>query len=199
MSDHKLSLSSQNLYWIFSTISQSIDAGSKSGLFRDLKVDEKEIWALYLQTLTPFYANDDEMDGKTLKLLTTMCPYESELTGYDFSLDVNKENEKIFTDSIKMVKGLLNKEFSDTKALNDETFLQECGSALEDFVNQIYPDKFDSKARALIFILSLAVRSMIKDTINSEASDRTQRRDSGFFWVAMMLVAKLFFVYSGKD
>jgi len=195
----KPSPTGQILYWTFMTISQSIDASSKSGLFEELRVDEKEIWALYLQTLTPFYTNDNDMDITVLQLLIATCPYASELKKYNFSLNVEAKDEKIYTDCIKLVKGKLNKEFSNIKVINDETFLQECGSALEDFVNRVYPDKFDSETRALIFTLSLAVRSMIKDTINLGTSERTQRRDTGFFWVAMILIAKFFFVYSREE
>ena len=188
---NRLSKQEEDIYAVFTSIAQSISTGSEIKLFKEVGVDEKLYWALYLQTLAPFHARPEEINSEALKFLESMCPYQIDQLP-DTALSIGQENEKTFTESIKLVKGLMSKKFLGTKIIDDDVFLEDCGLGLEDFVKNVYPENYDKETKALIFVLSTATRSILKDSLTFKDTEQSERRDIGFFWIAMMLISWMF-------
>jgi len=181
--------SSQVLWSTFMTISQAIKVGEDVGMYRDEGIDSSEFWALYLWALAPFESKPNEIDPYALTALRNInTSVESTERARNFVFTKSTDDYELVAISVVDINLGLTDRFLNLKAMNSEIFTQDCINAMTSNYQKHFSKTYNKETSVLIYILTLALRSILMDTMKVGTAEKIERRKSGFFWVSLMLV-----------
>lgn len=181
--------SSQVLWSTFTTISQAIKVGEDVGMYRDAGIESAEFWALYLWALAPFENKPNDLDPYALANLrhsNTTLETIQEAQNYVFTKSPADYEEA--TLAMMEVKSALEAKFLTLNTMHNEVFTQDCMYSMTANYQSHFPETYSKETAALIYILTLALRSILIDTMKVNNAEKAQKRKSGFFWISLMLV-----------
>jgi hypothetical protein len=84
------------------------------------------------------------------------------------------------------LKDLLENKYLDIRNLDDSTWMQECGTQVDKIIKANFPTLYTNSVQAVIFVLTLALRSILKDTHPINSVTVTRLRKKGFFYISLM-------------
>ena len=181
--------SSQVLWSTFMTISQAIKAGEDVGMYREEGVDAAEFWAVYLWALAPFENKPTQLQPEALQALkyaNTSVEMIEKARGFHFAKQAT--DFELATKAMIDIKNALESKFLTLGVMYNEIFTQDCIYSMSANYKNHFSETYSKETSVLIYILTLALRSILMDTMKTGKTEREQRRKSGFFWVSMMLV-----------
>lgn len=181
--------SSQVLWSTFMTISQAIKAGDDVGMYSEEGIDSSEFWALYLWALAPFDSKPGELDPNALAALrhsnTTLEIIEEAKSCLFIK---SPEDYEKATLAMMEIKSALEAKFLSLNYMHNEIFTQDCIHSMTANYQRHFSTTYSKETSVLIFVLTLALRSILIDTMKVNSGEKAQRRKAGFFWISSMLV-----------
>lgn len=180
----------------FQTIAQSIDVAAQLGIDKETGINIGDVWALYFWTIKPFENNAEKLNPH-LYLLLKHSPGSPSLEAQTNKTQTHKnpssvifpihpDDYELYLKTAIEIKQSLENNFLNIKQVNDDNWMQECGNQIEKIIKKNLPSLYTKSTQVIVFILTLALRSILKDTnkINSDTVSRL--RKSGFFHISMM-------------
>ena len=173
----------------FMTISQAIKVGEDLGMYRDVGIDRSDFWALYLRALEPFAEKPDELHPHHLSMLRyANTSAESIKYAKNIAFIKSVDDFELFTIAVAQTVAALEAKFLDLNSMHNEEFTNACIDVMTNNYKKCFPETFANDTSVLIYILTLALRSILLDTLKINGTEKNQRRKSGFFWISLMLV-----------
>jgi len=180
----------------FQTIAQAIDVAAQTGLDVETGIKIEDVWALYFWTLKPFENKPDEINpylysdlihspgdpfSKNTNTKSYLSPsraiFPKHPDDYDLYLRVSME-----------IKELLEGQYLIQAAIEDSKW-KECGTLIEGVIKKHLPTVYTNSTPVIIFILTLALRSIFKDTNRLNNSTIRRMREDGIFWISLMVTS----------
>jgi hypothetical protein len=178
----------------FQTIAQSIDVAAQTGMAEDTGLDVGDLWALYFWTIKPFEANPDALSPDYYKILkyTPGSPFAFSNNTRTFEspskfiFPVHPDDYEHYVKVSMEIRDLLESKYLNVKNLDDSTFMQECGNQIEKIIKANFESLYTNSIQTVIFVLTLALRSILKDTHRINAPTVTRLRKKGFLYISLM-------------
>jgi len=179
---------SQVLMSTMMTLSQAIKAGEDLGMYRDGGVDSSEFWALYLWVLGPYAKTTNLLEPDVIEALvysnaSSEAIEDAQNTVFSKS-DENLEKFKIVS---KELQSALEDKFLNLDSMDNEVFTQDCINLMTENYKIKFYATYSNETSVLIYILTLALRSIIMDTLKVNIAEQNHRRRFGFFLTSVML------------
>jgi hypothetical protein len=181
--------SSQFLWSTFMTISQAIKVGEDVGMYQEEGVNSSEFWALYLWALAPFESKPNELSPYALSALKNInTTFESKAEAQKFVFTKRTEDYELVAMSVLDINLELVDKFLNLRVMHNEMFTQDCINSMTAGYQKHFSKTYTKETSVLIYLLTLALRSILMDTMKVRTAEKIERRKSGFFWVSLMLV-----------
>jgi len=180
----------------FQTIAQAIDVAAQTGLDVETDIEIGDVWALYFWTLKPFENEPEKLNpylyqsliyspgdpfSKNYNTKSYQSPsqviFPKHPDDYDLYLRVSME-----------IKELLEGKYLTQAAIEDSKW-KECGTLIEGVIKKHLPTVYTNSTPVIIFILTLALRSIFKDTNRLNNSTIRRMREDGIFWISLMVTS----------
>ncbi len=179
---------------VFQTIAQAIDVGAQTGMYKEVNFNVGDLWALYFWTIKPFEDNPQALNpylythlknspGSPFAFQNNTKSYQSPSKlifpihpdDYDLYLKVSME-----------IKDFLESKYLGIPPSLVDSQMEECGIQMERIIKANLPTLYTISTPAVIFSLTLALRSILKDThrINSATINRIRKK--GFLYISLM-------------
>jgi hypothetical protein len=170
------------------TISQAIKAGEDLGMYQDGGVDSSEFWALYLWVLGPYANTTNLLDPNVIDALVySNASSESIEDAQNTVFSKSDENLEIFKIVSKELQSALEDKFLNLDSMDNEVFTQDCINLMTENYKIKFYATYTNETSVLIYILTLALRSIIMDTLKVNIAEKNHRRRFGFFLASVML------------
>ena len=180
----------------FQTIAQAIDVAAQTGLDVETGIKIGDVWALYFWTLKPF-ENEPEKINPYMYRDLIYSP------GDPFSRNSNTRSyqspsQAIFPKhpddyNLYVIVSIEIKESLESQYLAKYSIVDsdwgECGALIEGVIKKYLPSTYTNSTPAIIFILTLALRSLFKDTNGLNNATIKRIRESGIFWISLMVTS----------
>ena len=178
----------------FQTIAQAIDVAAQTGMAEDAGIDIGDLWALYFWTIKPFEGNPDALNPNYYRILkyTPGSPFAFSNNTTTFEspsqliFPVHPDDYEHYVKVSMELKDLLENKYLDIRNLDDSTWMQECGTQVDKIIKANFPTLYTNSVQAVIFVLTLALRSILKDTHRINSATVTRLRKKGFFYISLM-------------
>ena len=182
---------------VFQTIAQAIDVVAQTGMDNEENFNVGDLWALYFWTIKPFEDNPQALNPYLYTLLKNSpgspFAFQNNTKSYqspsklifpihpdDYDLDVKVSME---------IKDLLESKYLRIPPALVDSQMEDCGIQMERIIKAHLPTLYTISTPAVIFSLTLALRSILKDThrINSATIKRVRKK--AFFYISMMVTS----------
>jgi hypothetical protein len=181
----------------FQTIAQAIDVAAQTGMAEDAGIDIGDLWALYFWTIKTFEDNPDALNPNYYRILkyTPGSPIAFSKNTKTFEspsqliFPVHPDDYELYVKASMEIKDLLESQYLDIRNLDDKGWMQECGFQIDKIVKSNFPTLYTNSTQAVIFILTLALRSILKDTHRINSTTVTRLRKKGFFYISLMVTS----------
>ena len=181
--------SSQVLLTTFMTASQAIKVGEDLGIYRDKGVDSSAFWALYLWVLGPYADKPDLLEPAAVEVLVySNASEESIRDAQNTVFNKSAEDLEIFKLESKELESALRDRFLTLDSMDNEAFTQDCIDLMTENYKRKFSATYTNETSVLVYILTLALRSILMDTFKVNSAERNQRRKFGFFLVSAILL-----------
>jgi hypothetical protein len=178
----------------FQTIAQAIDVAAQTGMAEDAGIDIGDLWALYFWTIKPFEDNPDALNPNYYRILkyTPGSPLAFSNNTKTFEspsqliFPVHPDDYEHYIKVSMELKDILENKYLDIRNLDDSSWMQECGTQVNKIIKANFPTLYSNSVQAVIFVLTLALRSILKDTHRINSATVTQLRKKGFFYISLM-------------
>lgn len=183
----------------FQTIAQSIDVAAQLGIDKETAIDIGDVWALYFWTIKPFENNAEQLNPHLYSLLKH-APGSPSLEAQANKTQTHKNPSKVIfpvhPDDYELylkvameIKDFLESNYLQIKGVDDGNWMQRCGTRIEEIIKKNLPSLYSKSTQTVIFILTLALRSILKDTNKLNSATISRLRKSGFFHISMMVTS----------
>ena len=180
----------------FQVIAQAIDVAAQTGLDVETDIEIGDVWALYFWTLKPFENEPEKLNPNFYKVLkySPGDPFSrnSNTKSYQSPSQVifpkHPDDYDLYLRVSMEIKELLESQYLTQAAIEDSNW-QECGTLIEGVIKKHLPTVYTNSTPVIIFILTLALRSIFKDTNSLNNSTIRRMRKSGIFWISLMITS----------
>jgi len=179
---------------VFQTIAQAIDVVAQTGMDKEENFSVGDLWALYFWTIKPFEDNPQALDPTLYRLLkhTPGSPFsfanntKSYQSPSKLIFPIHPDDYDLYVKVSMEIKDLLESKYLGIPPALVDSQMEECGIQMERIIKAHMPTHYTISTPAVIFTLTLALRSILKDThrINSATIKRVRKK--GFFYISMM-------------
>jgi len=178
----------------FQTIAQAIDVTAQTGMDKDLGIKIGDLWALYFWTTKAQFENKPERLQPHLYQLLLYSPGSWSSTSNTDTFQspsqaifpIDPDDYASFVTTTAEMKELLEGKYLKISTFNDRSWTDECVSLMDEVVREHLPTRYTNSSRDVMFVFSLALRSILKDTKSISTGTIKRLRQSGFFWIASM-------------
>jgi hypothetical protein len=178
----------------FQTIAQAIDVTAQIGMDKELGIKIGDLWALYFWTIKAQFENKPERLQPHLYQLLLYSPGSWSSTSNTDTFQspsqaifpIDPDDYASFVTTTAEMKELLEGKYLKISTFNDRSWTDECVSLLDGVVREHLPTRYTNSSRDVMFVFSLALRSILKDTKSISTGTIKRLRQSGFFWIASM-------------
>jgi hypothetical protein len=161
---------------------------------KDLGIKIGDLWALYFWTTKAQFENKPERLQPHLYQLLLYSPGSWSSTSNTDTFQspsqaifpIDPDDYASFVTTTVEMKELLEGKYLKISTFNDRSWTDECVSLMDGVVREHLPTRYTNSSRDVMFVFSLALRSVLKDTKSISAGTIKRLRVSGFFWVASM-------------
>ena len=183
---------SQVLMTTFMAVSQAIKVGEDLGMYRDGNVDSSEFWALYLWHLGPYTDKrhiQNPLEPAAIEVLVySNASLELIEATQDTVFNKSGEDLEVLRTSAKEIQASLEAKFLDLDSIDNDSFIRDCIGLMTENYKSRFNTTYTNQTSILVYILSLALRSILMDTFAINIAERNHRRKFGFFLTSLMLV-----------
>jgi hypothetical protein len=178
----------------FQTIAQAIDVTAQIGMDKELGIKIGDLWALYFWTIKAQFENKPERLQPHLYQLLLYSPGSWSSTSNTDTFQspsqaifpIDPDDYASFVTTTAEMKELLEEKYLKISTFNDRSWTDECVSLIDGVVREHLPTRYTNSSRDVMFVFSLALRSILKDTKSISTGTIKRLRQSGFFWIASM-------------
>ena len=178
----------------FQTIAQAIDVTAQIGMDKELGIKIGDLWALYFWTIKAQFENKPERLQPHLYQLLLYSPGSWSSTSNTDTFQspsqaifpIDPDDYASFVTTTAEMKELLEGKYLKISTFNDRSWTDECVSLIDGVVREHLPTRYTNSSRDVMFVFSLALRSILKDTKSISTGTIKRLRQSGFFWIASM-------------
>ena len=179
----------------FQTIAQAIDVAAQTGTDKKANIEIGDIWALYFWIIKPFEKKPERLNPDLYDLLkyTPGNPFafanntKTYQSPSQVIFAVHPDDLQLCLKVSGEIMDLLENKYLGISTITDDgAWMQECGTLMERVIKKYLPTLHNDSTEGIIFILALALRSILKDTngINSKTIERL--RKCGILHISMM-------------
>ena len=179
---------------VFQTIAQAIDVVAQSGMDKEENFNVGDLWALYFWTIKPFEDNPQSLGPTAYRLLkyTPGSPFSFENNTKSYQspskliFPIHPDDYELYVKVSMEIKDMLESKYLGISPSLVDSQMEECGIQMERIIKAHLPTLYTISTPAVIFSLTLALRSILKDTngINSATIERVRKK--GFFYISIM-------------
>ena len=188
----------------FQVIAQAIDVAAQTGLDVETDIEIGDVWALYFWTLKPFENKPEKINPDLYSHLiySPGDPFSknNNTKSYQFPsqaiFPIHPDDYELYLRVSMEIKELLESQYLAKYTIEDSNW-QECGTVIEGVIKKHLPTVYRNSTPPIIFILTLALRSVFKDTNRLNNATIKRVRESGIFWISLM-VTSLHFKAEGQ-
>jgi hypothetical protein len=178
----------------FQTIAQAIDVTAQTGMDKELGIKIGDLWALYFWTIKAQFENKPERLHPHFYELLLYSPGSWSSTSNTDTYQspsqaifpIDPDDYASFVTTTVEMKELLEEKYLKISTFNDRSWTDECVSLIDGVVREHLPTRYTNSSRDVMFVFSLALRSILKDTKSISTGTIKRLRQSGFFWIASM-------------
>lgn len=178
----------------FQTIAQAIDVTAQIGMDKELGIKIGDLWALYFWTIKAQFENKPERLHPHFYELLLYSPGSWSSTSNTDTYQspsqaifpIDPDDYASFVTTTAEMKELLEEKYLKISTFNDRSWTDECVSLIDGVVREHLPTRYTNSSRDVMFVFSLALRSILKDTKSISTGTIKRLRQSGFFWIASM-------------
>jgi hypothetical protein len=182
----------------FQNIAQAIDVAAQTGADKKANIEIGDIWALYFWIIKPFEKKPERLNPDLYDLLkyTPGSPFafanntKTYQSPSQVFFTIHPDDYELYVKASMEIKDLLETRYLDIATItNDGAWMQECGTLMDRVIKKHLPTLHNDSTEGIIFILALALRSILKDTkgINSKTVERL--RKFGILHISMMVTS----------
>ena len=179
---------------VFQTIAQAIDVVAQTGMDKEENFSVGDLWALYFWTIKPFEDNPQSLNpylythlknspGSPFAFQNNTKSYQSPSK---LIFPIHPDDYDLYVKVSMEIKDLLESKYLRISPSLVDSQMAECGIQMERIIKAHLPTLYRNSTPAVIFSLTLALRSILKDThrINSASIKRVRKK--GFFYISLM-------------
>ena len=182
----------------FQTIAQAIDVAAQTGTDKKANIEIGDIWALYFWIIKPFEKKPERLNPDLYDLLkyTPGSPFafanntKTYQSPSQVIFTIHPDDYELYVKVSTEIKDLLETRYLGIATItNDGAWMQECGTLMDGVIKKHLPTLRNDSTEGIVFILALALRSILKDTkgINSKTVERL--RKFGILHISMMVTS----------
>lgn len=180
----------------FQTIAQAIDVAAQTGLDVETDIEIGDVWALYFWTLKPFENRPEKLNPYLYQNLiySPGDPFSKNSNTKSYQspsqviFPIHPDDYELYLKVSMEIKELLESQYLLKYTIEDSSW-QECGTIIEGVIKKYLPTAYTNSTPTIIFILTLALRSIFKDTNSLNNSTIRRVRESGIFWISLMVTS----------
>jgi hypothetical protein len=151
-------------------------------MYRDGGVDSSEFWALYLWVLGPYAKTTNLLEPDVIEsLVYSNASSEAIEDAQNTVFSKSDENLEKFKIVSKELQSALEDKFLNLDSMDNEVFTQDCINLMTENYKIKFYATYSNETSVLIYILTLALRSIIMDTLKVNIAEQNHRRRFGFF------------------
>lgn len=179
---------------VFQTIAQAIDVVAQVGMDREANFYVEDLWALYFWTIKPFENNPKALNPDLYDILkhTPGSPFSFENNAKSYQspskliFPIHPDDYDLYMKVSMEIKDLLESRYLEITLTDDNSWTMECATQIEKIIKLHLPTLYTSSTQAIIFTLTLALRSILKDTHRINSATVNRLRKKGFFYISLM-------------
>jgi hypothetical protein len=152
---------------------------------------------LYFWNIKPFENNPQALDPHLYSLIkhTPGMPFSFETNTKSYQspskliFPVHTDDYELFVKVSTEIKDFLESRYLGVILTDDNSWTQDCGIQIGSIIKKHLPTLYTSSSEAVIFILTLALRSILKDTHRINSATVNRLRKKGFFYISLMVTS----------
>lgn len=182
---------------VFQTIAQAIDVVAQTGMDNEENFNVGDLWALYFWTIKPFEDNPQALNPYLYTLLKNSpgspFAFQNNTKSYQspskLIFPIHPDDYDLYVKVSMEIKDLLESKYLRIPPALVDSQMEDCGIQMERIIKAHLPTLYTISTPAVIFSLTLALRSILKDThrINSATIKRVRKK--AFFYISMMVTS----------
>jgi len=180
----------------FQTIAQAIDVAAQLGVDKETGIEIGDVWALYFWTIKPFENNPERLNPYLYDLLkhspgspsleAAVNKTQTHKNPSKVIFPIHPDDYELYLKTAMEIKEFLESDYLQIKGVDDGHWMQQCGEQIEEIIKKNLPSLYTKSTQTVVFILILALRSILKDTSKLNATTISRLRKSGFFHISTM-------------
>ena len=182
---------------VFQIIAQAIDVTAQTGMDRETNIDIGDLWALYFWTIKPLENNPKALDPHLYSLLkhSPGSPFffENNTKSYQspskLIFPIHPDDYDLYVKVSMEIKDFLESRYLGVSLTEDNSWTEDCGIQMDGIIRKYLPTLYTSSSQAVIFILTIAIRSILKDTHRINSATVNRLRKQGFFYISLMVTS----------
>ncbi len=182
---------------IFQIIAQAIDVAAQTGMDKEAKIDIGELWALYFWTIKPFENNPESLDPYLYTNIKnspgTPFSFDNNSGSYKFPakliFPIHPDDYDLYVQVSMEIKEFLEGRYLGITLTDDNSWTEDCGIQMDRIIKKHLPTLYSSSSQAVIIILTMALRSILKDTNRINSATVNRLRKKGFFYISLMVTS----------
>jgi len=180
----------------FQTIAQAIDVAAQLGIDKETGIDIGDVWALYFWTIKPFENNAERLNPHLYSLLkhspgspsleAAINKTQTHKNPSKCIFPIHPDDYELYLKTAMEIKEFLENNYLQVTDVDDGRWMQGCGNHIEGIIKENLPTLYTKSTQTVVFILILALRSILKDTSKLNTTTISRLRKSGFFHISTM-------------
>lgn len=182
----------------FQTIAQAIDVAAQTGMDKKANIKIGDIWALYFWIIKPFEKKPEKLNPDLYDLLkyTPGSPFafanntKTYQSPSQVIFTIHPDDYELYVKVSMDIKDLLETRYLGIATItNDGAWMQECGTLMDGVIKKYLPTLRNDSTEGIIFILALALRSILKDSKGINSKTVARLRKFGILHISMMVTS----------
>ena len=182
---------------VFQTIAQAIDVAAQTGMDKEANIDIGDLWALYFWNIKPFENNPQALDPYLYTLLKNSpgMPFSSGTNTKSYQspsklvFPIHPDDYELCAKVSMEIKDFLEEKYLGITLTDDNSWTEECGIQMDKIIKKYLPTLYTSSSQVVIIILTMALRSILKDTNRINSATVNRLRKKGFFFISLMVTS----------
>jgi len=166
------------------------------GVDKETGIEIGDVWALYYWTIKPFENNPERLNPYLYDLLkhspgspsleAAVNKTQTHKNPSKVIFPIHPDDYELYLKTAMEIKEFLESDYLQIKGVDDGHWMQQCGEQIEEIIKKNLPSLYTKSTQTVVFILILALRSILKDTSKLNATTISRLRKSGFFHISTM-------------
>jgi len=181
-------------FYTYQTIAQVINVVDSTTSFREQGIEVSDVWAMYFNFLESFGKDLSPELFNLLKYspggIDTSKSFQSP-SNLTFSIDPSR-----YVPAMMGVREVLIDKYFEITHIDDNLFLDECMTLITEVIEKYISELISRSTGPIVFLFSVALRTILKDTLSVNSATAKMLRDNGIFIISNLVTAWHFRVES---